>query len=335
MSSALNNALPDESRERPFWSVMIPVYNSTKYLAKTLESVLSQDPGPSIMQIEVVDGHSTVNLPESLVQRIAGNRVGMFRHPAPLSMAANWNSCIDRARGEWVHILHADDFVLPGFYSRLRKSLSGRQDVGAAFTRWMIVDAADRAIQHAAVERETAGVLVDSLERIAAAQIIQCASIVVQKSAYREVGAFRPDLQYVLDWEMWVRLASRYPIWYEPELLACYRAHTKSETARLRGLGEDLQDQLKGIAIIKDYLAPASKARRSLALRLMEIAKGQLLLRQPRRAIRSVLSAFQLSSAPVVIASVVRFFGWACAGAASALLKRAGLRPSRRNGRGS
>jgi len=236
-------------------------------------------------------------------------------------MSANWNSCIDRARGQWVHILHADDFVLPGFYSRLRESLSGRNDVAAAFTRWMTVDEADRETWRAPAERETAGVLADSLDRIAAAGIIQCASIVVLKSAYQEVGGFRSDLSYVLDWEMWVRLASRRPFWYEPELLACYRVHMKSETSRLRRLGEDLQDQVKGIAIIQGHLAPASQARSSLALRLMEIARGQLLLRQFQHAIRSVLFALQLSCAPRVIVSAMRFFGWACAGATKLLLK--------------
>ncbi len=311
---------------------MIPVYNSTEYLAKTLESVLSQDPGPGIMQIEVVDGHSTVNLPASLVQRIAGDRVGVFRHPAPLSMAANWNSCIDRAQGEWIHILHADDLVRPGFYSRLRNSLSGRQDVAAAFTRWMTVDEADHPIWNSPVEQETAGVLLDSLDRIAAAQIIQCASIVVQKSAYREVGGFRPDLPQVVDWEMWTRLASRYPIWYEPELLACYRVHVKSESVRLRGLGEDLEDHVRGIAIIQGHLPPASKARRSLALVLVGVAKGQLLLRQPLRAIRSLLFALRLSSEPRVIASVLGYFGWAFAGAGKGLAKRVGLRRTRSSG---
>jgi cellulose synthase/poly-beta-1,6-N-acetylglucosamine synthase-like glycosyltransferase len=33
-----------EGVDRPFWSVMIPTYNCAKYLAQTLESVLSQDP---------------------------------------------------------------------------------------------------------------------------------------------------------------------------------------------------------------------------------------------------------------------------------------------------
>jgi glycosyltransferase involved in cell wall biosynthesis len=40
----------------PFWSVMIPAYNSVReYLVEALESVLSQDAGPDKMQIEVVD----------------------------------------------------------------------------------------------------------------------------------------------------------------------------------------------------------------------------------------------------------------------------------------
>src|SRR4051794_15542459 len=87
-------AHPERADNRPFWSVMIPVFNSTKYLARTLESVLSQDPGAARMQIEVVDGYSTMNIPEPLVREIAGDRVGTFRHTQPLPMAANWNSCI-------------------------------------------------------------------------------------------------------------------------------------------------------------------------------------------------------------------------------------------------
>ncbi len=29
---------------------------------------------------------------------------------------------------------------------------------------------------------------------------------------------------------MWVRIAARYPVWYEPSVLAGYRSHTKSKT---------------------------------------------------------------------------------------------------------
>jgi hypothetical protein len=52
--------------ERPFWSVMIPIYNCREdYLSETLGSVLRQDPGAADMQIEVLDNCSTLGDPES------------------------------------------------------------------------------------------------------------------------------------------------------------------------------------------------------------------------------------------------------------------------------
>jgi cellulose synthase/poly-beta-1,6-N-acetylglucosamine synthase-like glycosyltransferase len=70
--------------EHPFWSVMIPVYNSTKCLSQTLSSVLSEDPGIGQMQIKVMDGHSTFDEPSLLVRDLAGDRVTVSTHAEPL-----------------------------------------------------------------------------------------------------------------------------------------------------------------------------------------------------------------------------------------------------------
>jgi cellulose synthase/poly-beta-1,6-N-acetylglucosamine synthase-like glycosyltransferase len=43
-----------EGVSRPLWSVMIPVYNRTKYMSQAVESVPAQDPGPDRMQICVL-----------------------------------------------------------------------------------------------------------------------------------------------------------------------------------------------------------------------------------------------------------------------------------------
>jgi cellulose synthase/poly-beta-1,6-N-acetylglucosamine synthase-like glycosyltransferase len=42
-----------QSEERPFWSVMIPTYNTSDLLEKTLRSVLNQNPGPDRIQAGV------------------------------------------------------------------------------------------------------------------------------------------------------------------------------------------------------------------------------------------------------------------------------------------
>ena len=107
---------------RPYWSVMIPTYSPrAEYLEETLKSVLQQDPGPEQMQIEVIDDGSMDKTASEITRRVGAGRVTFHAEPQNRGLANTWNRCLERARGDWVHILHQDDFVLPGFYDLLRK----------------------------------------------------------------------------------------------------------------------------------------------------------------------------------------------------------------------
>ena len=108
---------------RPRWSVMIPTYNCGRYLEAALRSVLAQDWGPEAMQIEVVDDHSTADDPEEMVARLGGGRIAFHRQPENVGVVGNLNTCLQRSRGELVHLLHGDDYVLEGFYRTLDNDL--------------------------------------------------------------------------------------------------------------------------------------------------------------------------------------------------------------------
>src|SRR5215208_3279685 len=99
-----------EGVDRPRWSVMITTYHCADYLRESLGSVLAQDPGPHLMQIEVVDDHSTNDDPEGVVREVGGGRVSFFRQPENVGHSRNFAACLERARGELVHLLHGDDF---------------------------------------------------------------------------------------------------------------------------------------------------------------------------------------------------------------------------------
>src|SRR5277367_6726158 len=86
-----------EMKSRPFWSVLIPSFNRTTFLERTLRSVLCQDPGADNMQIEVVDDASTTDDPEPLLQRVCEDRVSLFRQRRNVGAVANWNTCIERS----------------------------------------------------------------------------------------------------------------------------------------------------------------------------------------------------------------------------------------------
>src|SRR6266516_6942557 len=165
---------------RPFWSVMIPTYNPrAEYLEETLKSVLKQDPGPDQMQIEVIDDCSKDNTASEVTRRVGAGRVTFHRELENRGLANSWNRCIERARGHWVHILHQDDIVLPGFYDLLRKGAE-RSHAVAIFCRHAIANSNGHWIQLSELHQESAGKLHDWPAKISTQQLIQWAAIAVR-----------------------------------------------------------------------------------------------------------------------------------------------------------
>jgi glycosyltransferase involved in cell wall biosynthesis len=314
-----------------FWSVMIPTYNNTRYLEQTLRSVLEQDPGSHEMQIEVIDDCSTKDDPEAIVREVGQGRISFSRQPHNVGIIDNWNTCIQRARGQWIHILHQDDIVLPGFYNRLREGLEKELSVGAAFCRHSYINEKDDCLFLSLLERETSGILPDWLKLIATMQRVQFPSIVVRRSTYENLGGFCPEARSAADWEMWKRIAAHYPIWYEPQLLACFRLHSSSESSRLIKTGVNIADTRRAIEISKSYLPTtfanelSNKAKEYYALDALHRASNLLNMRDTNAALAQVREALQCSCSFKVIKVLMRFT--LCKGT-KLILNKTGLKAS-------
>src|SRR6266513_5456477 len=253
----LISPLQEEGSPRSFWSVMIPTYNpQPHYLEETLRGILLQDPGPEQMQIEVIDDGSTDNTASEVIRRVGAVRVVFHAEPQNRGLANAWNRCIERARGHWVHILHQDDIVLPGFYDRMRKGAE-ESKAGAIFCRHAVVNSQGHWIQLSELHGESPGLLDDWHAKITAQQLIQCAAIAVRRRVYEQLGGFLPQLHYVADWEMWQRIASQFPFCFEPSILACYRLHPDSATSRIRLDATDARDIRQMIDLTMTYHTPA------------------------------------------------------------------------------
>jgi glycosyltransferase involved in cell wall biosynthesis len=286
---------------------MIPVYNRVTYLERTLGSVLSQDPGAEEMQIAVVDDASSLGDPEALVRRVGGERVDFVRQPRRLGGIANWNSCIERSLGEWVHVLHSDDVVFSGFYGCLKAALEKRDDVGAAYCRYATIDENERWLGTSELERPTSGILAGFIYNIGLGQRIQCASIVVRRSVYEKSGGFRTELSYAADWEMWVRVAASYPVWYEPAILAAFRTHSTSWSAGFARSAENVVNERRCIAVIRPLLPSdraesiSRKARENVARRALSNAYRALGRAEFGTALRQACEGLKCSASPRVV----------------------------------
>ena len=247
---------------RPTFSVMLPTFDPDLRFVRSLESVLAQAPDVDTMEIVVVDDASPRVDVTALVRSIdPTGRVAVRRHPRRAGLAGNWNRAVDLARGHYIHLLHQDDYVLPGFYAAIERGFRAAPRAGMAFCRSRIVDGDDRLIKTSSRQRWFPGTLSGWLPRIAERQRVQTPAAVVSRSAYERLGGFRDDLCHALDWEMWVRIAADYPVWYEPRALAVYRRHAANESQRLLSSGAVWPDLLQAIELNVLRLPPDAGRR--------------------------------------------------------------------------
>jgi glycosyltransferase involved in cell wall biosynthesis len=287
---------------------MIPTYNCAAYLRETLRGVLAQDPGPSLMQIEVVDDCSSDH-PEAVVAELGGGRVEFFRQASNVGHAENFNTCLRRSRGQLVHLLHGDDSVRDGFYATLGPAFDEHPDIGNAFCRYIAIDEDGQWVSLAPLERHASGVIQNWLELIATGQRLQAPAMVVRRAVYEQLGGFDRRIRaYGEDWEMWTRIASRYPVWHDPAPLALYRIHTRSLSGRTVRTGENMRDLERVITIIQEYLPPETapalicRARENNALGALRRANRMLGAGERRAAQAQLRESLRLSRSLRVMA---------------------------------
>ena len=242
---------------RPLLSVMIPVYNCARFVPDVLKSVLCQDMGKDVMQIEVVDDASTDAVIKALVDTLGNGRVTYYRQTENVGSLRNFETCINRSQGKLVHILHGDDRVKPGFYERITSLFKHFPDAGAAFTGYSLIHEDGKWSHDYKRLACKEGILKNWLVRIAELQRIQYASMVVRRDVYEKLGGFY-GMNYGEDWEMWVRIAQHYPVIYTPKVLAEYRMRKGSISSVLARSGESFPCLLNAHSIIQKQIMEAN-----------------------------------------------------------------------------
>lgn len=296
-----------EGEARPLWSVMIPTYNCAHYLRETLASVLQQDPGAAIMQIVVVDDCSTQDDPELVVKEMGGDRVQFYRQSQNIGHIHNFETCLQQARGHLIHILHGDDVVRQGFYNKLQQAFTQSPEVGAAYCRHLFMDEEGHWERISPLEQRESGILDRALERFVIRHPVQTPAIVVRRDVYEQLGGFDHRLSCCEDWEMWVRIAAQYPIWYEVEPLAIYRGRANSLSRQVARTGQDLRDISQIYEMIQAYLPPetakalTSQSREFWAFTGLHKARQMLATGDFAGATAQMQQVFRFSVSPNVL----------------------------------
>jgi hypothetical protein len=140
---------------------------------------------------------------------------------------------------------------------------------------------------------------------------IQTPSIVVKRSVYEHLGGFDLSFDYALDWDMWKRIASQYPLWFEPEPLAGRRGHGQSTTRKLMRSGANIAEIFRSIETSKAYLSAAiatdmaRRARDNYTRLAVRTAVRQLCKRDAGAALAQVRAVLKIRSGMAVMKALM------------------------------
>ncbi len=226
----------------PYFSVVIPTYNHARFLPEAVASVLTQtDPD---FEVLVIDDGSTDETPQVVPREDLRLR---YVRQENQGLSAARNSGICEARGQVVTLLDADDGYEPGFLREMRGLL--QEDAGGAYCGFTCIDEAGHPLPFGGSK------VVPAREFRAHSlngNFIVPSCMAVRRSCYEEVGPFDTELRSCEDWDMWLRIAERFPVVGTASKLVRYRVVTGSMSTDPRRMLESrlavLGKHLNGVA---------------------------------------------------------------------------------------
>jgi Glycosyl transferase family 2 len=228
------------------FSAVIPTYNRATYLSQAVQSALNQRlPGGGRVQVVVVDDESTDDTPAVVAG--FGARITYIRQTNRREGAAR-NAGAARASGVYFAFLDSDDYWLPGKLAGDLARFEQQDKPALVYSRGSNVGPLDRPIGERRLDHPEG----DVFWSLAREAFMPMSTVSVRADAFRACGGFVEDrdLSGTADWEMWMRLAARWPVGFVEQTLTCIRVHGRNmsadpwymERAMLSGVQHALND---------------------------------------------------------------------------------------------
>lgn len=212
------------NNNEPLVSILIPVYNSEKFIRETLDSVLSQT--YKNFEVIIVDDACTDNTPKILIEFAElDTRINLFRNDTNLYIAKARNKAISLSKGKYIVWQDSDDISLPTRVEKLVKFMEEHPDVGICGSYLQsFMGEKDLDVRTYATDDESLRKTIFKYSPVAQPTAI------VRKSCLDEVGVFDESIPTAEDLDLSFRIGVKYKFANIPEVLIRYREHPNSAT---------------------------------------------------------------------------------------------------------
>ena len=205
-------------------SIVTPSYNCSRFIERTLLSVLGQS-GDFDLEYLVMDGGSTDGSLDIL--RRYEDRLRWISEPDSGQSDAI-NKGLRLATGDVVGFLNADDVLLPGALDRVARCFRNSA-FKWAFGKCIIIDEGDREIRRWITSYKNRQLERFSFRRLLSVNYISQPAVFWRRELLDSVGYFDEQEHYAMDYEYWLRLWKKFEPEFIPADLAAFRWHPESK----------------------------------------------------------------------------------------------------------
>jgi glycosyltransferase involved in cell wall biosynthesis len=212
---------------KPVVSVLMPVYNNTKYLEASVRSILNQ----SLRELEliVIDDGSVEDV-GAIIKDLDDDRIVYRRNPENIGIPKSLNIALDLAKGKYITRQDSDD-ISALMRLELQCSLFTDESVGAVCTYARIIDAGGNVLKM--------NNYLSRIIRIPEHQIpailpkhncVFGPSTMFSRKVFEKIGYFDEKMTLAQDYNYWLRIAQYYRFRILRKVVYDYREHGENIT---------------------------------------------------------------------------------------------------------
>ncbi len=233
MDYAANCAGSPKWHKRPLLSVCIPAYNRPQGLGQAVRSVVAPLPCEYHGQVEIVITDDSP-APAAVADLLASwsGRWNYQHNPQRLGMVANWNASLAKASGEFILLLHDDDYLLPQGITTILQTLTQYSRQFDVFLFGVhLVDQQQRCLRRQMPRQQKWLSPAQALSQLLRhSSFVRFPALVWRRSLLDEVGYFDPAYGEATDLYQWLRFFAQKGVYTVPRATAAYTIHDQALT---------------------------------------------------------------------------------------------------------
>ena len=240
----LKNNLERNYGRKPRVSVVMPLYNHDRFVAKAIQSILDQ----TLQDFEIIitDDASTDDSLK-VVESFSDDRIKIYKFDKNRGISSAMNNCIRHAQGEYIAHLNADDVFLPEKLQKQLDFLHENENFGVVFTHVSVIDDTGKKITD---KNHPYFNIFDQPNRnrfewinhfFYKGNCLCHSSAMIRKECFEEIGYYDSRFHGMQDFEFWTRILGKYDIHILSENLTQFRVTENDGNAS--GLSESSENR--------------------------------------------------------------------------------------------